>query len=157
MSYIQQASNLDPYQLVSFKWDEKSDWEVFIDHPYPQFVTDYTFYQSHLPHAVPTIDDNTFCPLRTYNSGSTQTSDDRRTILQGFTEPAQFYSPDYSKQKLPEGQKDYRRTLYWNPNLKLDEKGEAHITFYNNCRTTHLSVEAEGQATDGTLLWGKTE
>ena len=151
------ASNLDPYQLVSFKWDEKSDWEVFIEHPYPQFATDYTFYQSHLPHAVPTIDDNTFCPLRTYNSGSTQTSDDRRTILQGFTEPAQFYSPDYSKQKLPEGQKDYRRTLYWNPDLKLDEKGEATITFYNNCRTTHLSVEAEGQATDGTLLWGKTE
>ena len=30
-------------------------------------------------------------------------------------------------------------------------------TFYNNSRTTHLSVEAEGQATDGTLLWGKTE
>jgi len=54
-------------------------------------------------------------------------------------------------------QLEYRRTLYWNPNLKLDENGEATITFYNNSRTTYLSVEAEGQATDGTLLWGKTE
>ena len=81
---------------------------------------------------------------------------DRRYILPGFASPAEFYSPDYSKQTPPEPT-DYRRTLYWNPNLKLDENGEATITFYNNSRTTHLSVEAEGQATDGTLLWGKTE
>ncbi|MBQ6085754.1 MAG: hypothetical protein IJK94_04585, partial [Bacteroidaceae bacterium] len=64
-------------------------------------------------------------------------------------------SPDYSKQRLAEGQKDYRRTLYWNPNLELDENGEAHVTFYNNSRTTQISVEAEGQASDGTLLWNK--
>ena len=81
---------------------------------------------------------------------------DRRYILPGFASPAEFYSPDYSKQTPPE-LTDYRRTLYWNPELKLDENGEATITFYNNSRTTHLSVEAEGQAADGTLLWGKTE
>ena len=79
---------------------------------------------------------------------------DRRYILPGFASPAEFYSPDYSKQTPPEPT-DYRRTLYWNPNLKLDENGEATITFFNNSRTTHLSVEAEGQAADGTLLWGK--
>ena len=80
---------------------------------------------------------------------------DRRYILPGFAYPADFYSPDYSRQRLPEGQKDYRRTLYWNPNLKLDENGQARITFYNNSRTTQISVEAEGQASDGTLLWSK--
>ena len=80
---------------------------------------------------------------------------DRRYILPGFAYPADFYSPDYSRQRLPEGQKDYRRTLYWNPNLQLDENGQAHVTFYNNSRTTQISVEAEGQASDGTLLWSK--
>ena len=80
---------------------------------------------------------------------------DRRYILEGFAEPAEFYHPDYSRHKLPEGQKDYRRTLYWNPNLQLDENGEARVTFYNNSRTTTLSVEAEGQAADGTLLWSR--
>ena len=80
---------------------------------------------------------------------------DRRYILDGFAYPADFYSPDYSRQRLPEGQKDYRRTLYWNPNLQLDENGQAHVTFYNNSRTTQISVEAEGQASDGTLLWSK--
>jgi hypothetical protein len=81
---------------------------------------------------------------------------DRCIKQQGFSYAADFYHPDYSSQIPPEPT-DYRRTLYWNPNLKLDENGEATITFYNNSRTTHLSVEAEGQATDGTLLWGKTE
>jgi len=77
---------------------------------------------------------------------------DRRYILEGFAYPAKFYNPDYSKQ-TPPVPTDYRRTLYWNPDLKLNENGEANITFYNNSRQTTLSVEAEGQAPDGTLLW----
>ena len=80
---------------------------------------------------------------------------DRFIVLDGYSTSANFYHPDYSKHKLPEGQKDYRRTLYWNPDLKLDENGEANISFYNNSRQTTLSVEAEGQAPDGTLLWTK--
>ena len=80
---------------------------------------------------------------------------DRYFVLEGFSYTAQFYSPDYSKQRLPEGQKDYRRTLYWNPSLELDEKGEAHVTLYNNSRTTHPNVEAAGQTAEGGLLWNK--
>ena len=77
---------------------------------------------------------------------------DRRYILEGFAYPAKFYNPDYSRQ-TPPVPTDYRRTLYWNPDLKLDKNGEACITFYNNSRQTTLSVEAEGQCPDGTLLW----
>lgn len=79
---------------------------------------------------------------------------DRHYLLPGFSVPADFYSPDYSQQKPPEPT-DYRRTLYWNPNLQLDKNGEARITFYNNSRQTRLSIEAEGQAANGTLLWSK--
>ena len=79
---------------------------------------------------------------------------DRRYVLPGFAYPAEFYSPDYSKQTPPEPT-DYRRTLYWNPSLKLDEKGEAHVTLWNNSRTTHPNVEAAGQTAEGGLLWNK--
>ena len=79
---------------------------------------------------------------------------DRHYLLQGFSIPADFYNPDYSGQR-PQEPSDYRRTLYWNPNLELDANGEVNITFYNNCRQTSLSIEAEGQASDGTLLWSK--
>jgi hypothetical protein len=94
--------------------------------------------------------------LYPYADGSRRmTYRDRRYILNGFAYPAEFYSPDYSKQTPSEETKDYRRTLYWNPNMKLDDKGEAEIKFYNNSRQTTLSIEAEGQAQDGTLLWGE--
>ena len=79
----------------------------------------------------------------------------RRYILDGFAAPAEFYSPNYSKQTPPEVPTDYRRTLYWNPSLKLDEEGRARVTLYNNSRTTQIEVEAAGQAADGTLLWNR--
>jgi hypothetical protein len=83
------------------------------------------------------------------------TSRDRRYVLPGFSAPEVFYQPDYSNKPLPEV-KDYRRTLYWNPDLKLDENGKAEFKFYGNGKQTHLAVEAEGLADDGTLLTGKS-
>ncbi len=89
------------------------------------------------------------------NDTHRSTSRDRRYILPGFSAPEEFYQPDYSNKPLPEV-KDYRRTLYWNPDLKLDENGRAEIRFYGNGRQTHLGVSAEGLANDGTLLTGKS-
>ena len=83
------------------------------------------------------------------------TSRDRRYILPGFSAPEDFYQPDYSNKPLPEV-KDYRRTLYWNPDLKLDDSGKAEFSFYGNGKQTHLTVTAEGIASDGTLLTGKS-
>ena len=94
--------------------------------------------------------------LRTYPDESKRAvRRDRYLILPGFSTPDDFYQPDYSKKPLPET-KDYRRTLYWNPNLKLDSKGAATIQFYNNCKPTQIAVSAEGMAADGTLLTGKS-
>lgn len=83
------------------------------------------------------------------------TSRDRRYVLPGFSAPEEFYQPDYSNKPLPDV-KDYRRTLYWNPNLKLDDNGKAEIRFYGNGTKTPLAVTAEGLANDGTLLTGKS-
>ena len=84
-----------------------------------------------------------------------RTSRDRRYLLPGFSAPEEFYQPDYSNKPLPEV-KDYRRTLYWNPDLRLDDNGKAEFRFYGNGKQTHLSVRAEGMANDGTLLTGKS-
>jgi hypothetical protein len=83
------------------------------------------------------------------------TSRDRRYILPGYSAPEEFYQPDYSNKPLP-SVKDYRRTLYWNPDLQLDNNGKAEFKFYGNGKQTHLSVRAEGLANDGTLLTGKS-
>ena len=49
--------------------------------------------------------------------------------------------PDYSMTALPE-EKDYRRTLYWNPDVKTDSNGRANIEFYNTetCRKMKVSI-----------------
>ena len=71
---------------------------------------------------------------------------DRRYILPGFA---------YQDKRNPpkEGQKDYRRTLYWNPDLQLDENGEAHVTLFNNSRKTQIKVEANGMTSEGGFLY----
>ncbi|MBR1594657.1 MAG: hypothetical protein IJ659_07800, partial [Alloprevotella sp.] len=70
----------------------------------------------------------------------------RRTYFQGYNVPHTFHMPDYS-QMPPEA--DFRRTLYWNPDVLLDDNGEATVEFYNNSTCRRISVSAEGVTADG--------
>ena len=81
--------------------------------------------------------------------GKRYTYRDRRLILDGIYEPADFYHPDYSRRSLSDSVKDYRRTLYWNPNARLDEEGHFTATFYNNGKQTRIKVTATGLTEDG--------
>ena len=74
----------------------------------------------------------------------------RKTRLQGYSIPAEFYHIDYSQGVLPDEQ-DYRRTLYWNPALATDSLGRAQVTFYNNGTTHGLDISAETLTPDGVL------
>ena len=78
---------------------------------------------------------------------------DRRYILHGFAYQEDFYHPDYQRNPPKEGQKDHRRTLYWNPDLRLDERGEAHVTLYNNSQRTQIQVETAGLTSEGDFLY----
>src|SRR5574344_2095007 len=71
-----------------------------------------------------------------------------RMVIQGISLPDEFYSPDYSRMALPKN-KDYRRTIYWNPNVTTDENGLAHIEFYNNSFSKQFVISAEGITKDG--------
>ena len=69
---------------------------------------------------------------------------DRRIILDGMYEPDDFYHPDYSHKALSDDVKDYRRTLYWNPNARLDADGRFTASFYNNGKPTRIRVSTAG-------------
>lgn len=64
----------------------------------------------------------------------------RRTHFDGFNVPSTFEMDDYTV--LPP-MEDYRRTLFWAPDVKADAKGEAQLRFFNNgtCREIYLSIE----------------
>ena len=66
----------------------------------------------------------------------------RKTKIQGFSPERKFYIPDYSDATLPDEQ-DFRRTLYWNPNVTTDAEGKATVQFYNTptCRRIKISAE----------------
>ncbi|MBQ7494295.1 MAG: hypothetical protein IJT75_00790 [Bacteroidaceae bacterium] len=78
---------------------------------------------------------------------------DRRYILPGFAYQEDFYHPDYQRTPPTEATKDYRRTLYWNPDLQLDANGRAHIHFFTGTRAATLHVDAAGQTAAGDLLF----
>ena len=76
----------------------------------------------------------------------------RKTHFQGFTPRETFQMEDYSI--LPP-MEDFRRTLFWAPNVKTDDKGHATIEFWNNSSCREMFISAEGVSADGKLLVGE--
>ena len=76
----------------------------------------------------------------------------RRSQIQGYSYSKDFVHPDYTGVPVQDLPRDYRRTLYWNPNVTLDENGRAEIEFFNNSTCRHLSISAEGLSHDGKPL-----
>lgn len=73
----------------------------------------------------------------------------RRAHFQGYNVPRAFYANDYGVMPRED---DFRRTLFWAPDVTADAGGRAEVSFWNNstCRSIHVS--AEGTAPDGTPL-----
>ena len=75
----------------------------------------------------------------------------RITTLTGLSQPYMFYSPEYPDGPIEnEDSLDYRRTLYWNPNVITDADGHAEVEFYNNSYSRHFSVSGAGITASGT-------
>ncbi|MEG1729036.1 MAG: hypothetical protein RR280_05775 [Bacteroidaceae bacterium] len=70
----------------------------------------------------------------------------RRTYFQAYNVPETFRMNDYSI--LPP-EEDYRRTLYWNPNVTTDKEGKATIEIWNNSTCKSLIISAESVLKDG--------
>ncbi len=73
----------------------------------------------------------------------------RRTHFQGYNEPETFKMEDYS---IMPPMEDFRRTIFWGPNVKTDAKGKAKVNFYNNSSCTEMYISAEGITDDGKYL-----
>ena len=72
----------------------------------------------------------------------------RITTVDGYSQPYAFYSPEYPDGPIP-GDVDYRRTLYWNPNVITDADGKAQVEFYNSSITRRFNVSAAGITASG--------
>ncbi len=75
----------------------------------------------------------------------------RKTTFQGYSQSKEFYSPFYHP-GIPILDPDYRRTIYWNPDVLLNKEGKAKVEFYNNASCKKMVISTEGLANDGTIL-----
>ncbi len=73
----------------------------------------------------------------------------RRTYFEGFNIPSTFKTEDYSV--IPP-MADFRRTIWWQPDIKTDEQGKAKVEFFNNSTCEEMYISVEGMTEDGKVL-----
>ena len=72
----------------------------------------------------------------------------------GYQQTVEFYSPAYdTKAKKESTTPDLRSTIYWNPNVQVDESGMAHVSFYTADSAADYGVVIEGVCTSGNLIY----
>ena len=72
----------------------------------------------------------------------------RFTTVDGYSPQYQFYAPEYPNGPVL-GDVDFRRTLYWNPDVITDSLGQANVEFYNSSITSHFNISAAGMPSSG--------
>ncbi len=66
-----------------------------------------------------------------------------------FSLPKQFYTPRYAVKNKDITVKDYRSTIYWQPNLVTDNRGNATVSFYSADIKGSYTVTIEGTDWNG--------
>ncbi len=143
---MEQSANVSPAEKDVYDHLPRLD-EVYVYTDYaPRREGDPRYEQSNQPTVVVDL-------RRFKDGGQRMTWRDRRLVLRGFAVCEDFYRPDYSRH-TPSSPTDYRRTLYWNPDLVPDADGRAIVRFFNNCRETRPVLSAEGMTAGGQPLTG---
>ena len=73
----------------------------------------------------------------------------RRTYFQGFNQASTFKTEDYSV--IPP-MADFRRTIWWQPDITTDAEGKAKVEFFNNSTCEEMYISVEGMTPDGKVL-----
>lgn len=61
----------------------------------------------------------------------------------------EFDTPDYSSTKFTNTRTDFRKTIYWNPDIAIDKTGKKTISFYTNDEIASFKFIAEGIGNNG--------
>ena len=74
----------------------------------------------------------------------------RSTTVYGYSQMVDYYKTEYPEIPTDTIPQDFRRTLYWNPNVITDSLGNAQIEFYNNAYSRHFHISGSGITASGT-------
>lgn len=74
---------------------------------------------------------------------------------QGFYPARKFYEPEVDSD-VPDLNKKYSSTLYWEPNVRLDNTGKSKVSFPTGTRPGSYKVMVQGITQDGTPVSSET-
>ena len=90
--------------------------------------------------------------LYTHTSFKVSSKGVRTTHFQGYNEPSTFEMEDYSI--LPPVE-DFRRTIFWAPDIITDDSGSAQVEFWNNSSCKEMHISCEGITANGQILFNE--
>ena len=73
----------------------------------------------------------------------------RTTHFQGYNVPSTFEMEDYN---IIPPVEDFRRTIFWAPNIITDKEGKAKVEFWNNSSCKEMHISCEGITAKGQIL-----
>lgn len=73
----------------------------------------------------------------------------RRTYFQGFNQASTFKTEDYN---IVPPMADFRRTIWWQPDIITDAQGKAKVEFFNNSTCEEMYISVEGMTPEGKVL-----
>lgn len=75
----------------------------------------------------------------------------------GYQQTIEFYSPEYETETdRNKAAKDLRSTIYWKPNVVVDDTGMATLNFYSADSSSEYGIIIEGTSDQGHLIYSGT-
>jgi hypothetical protein len=93
-------------------------------------------------------------PPGTNHYKSTDFKNSRILLPLGYQKPIEFYSPKYDTPEwINSDTPDLRSTIYWKPNVVVDDNDKASVEFYTSDTPSTYSVVIEGIGRHKTLIY----
>lgn len=125
------------------------DMPIFIDEIKSVYVTENSTASKRYLRAIPEVPNAVTVFVYTHKKVPYKQKGLRTTHFQGYNKPSTFEMEDYSV--LPPIE-DFRRTLFWEPNVKTDAQGRATVEFWNNSSCHEMHISCEGMTPEGKLM-----
>jgi hypothetical protein len=77
--------------------------------------------------------------------------------LAGYHKTRAFYIPPYESWTIKPESIEIPRTIYWNPNVDINEDGEAVVRFKKIFSSDKLNITLEGLTDSGEIVYSRTE
>jgi hypothetical protein len=113
------------------------------------YVTERSDVCSRYLNTIPSIPNPVVVFVYTHHSFQVKQKGLRNTHFQGFNKASTFETDDYSV--LPP-MDDFRRTLFWEPEVKTDAEGKATVEFFNNSSCHEMYISCEGMTPEGKFM-----